>query len=128
MVCYEALTGRHPFQRARADEIVEAIRKQIPPPASEINPGSEPVDWTGRAQGNGKAAMPSFRQRPRVCRAPNKALRNEPIEYFDPSRTRPRLQRAAKALETGDYQFASEILGELEAEGHIDNSISALRH
>ena len=27
----------------------------------------------------------------------NKALRNEPIEFFDPERTRPRLQRATKA-------------------------------
>src|ERR1700674_2337454 len=38
VVCYEALTGRHPFQRARADEVVEAILNQIPPPASEVNP------------------------------------------------------------------------------------------
>ena len=37
VVCYEALTGRHPFQRARADEVVEAILNQIPPPASEVN-------------------------------------------------------------------------------------------
>ena len=51
----------------------------------------------------------------------NKALRNEPIEFFDPERTRPRLQRATKALEEGDFQFAGEILGELEAEGHMDD-------
>src|SRR6202140_4248783 len=38
VVAYEALTGRHPFQRARADEIVDAIRRQVPPPASDINP------------------------------------------------------------------------------------------
>ena len=57
----------------------------------------------------------------------NKALRNEPIEFFDPERTRPRLQRATKALEEGDFQFAGEILGELEAEGHMDNSIGSLR-
>src|SRR6266566_3007680 len=37
VVCYEALTGRHPFQRTRADEVVEAILNQIPPPASEVN-------------------------------------------------------------------------------------------
>src|SRR5271163_4925420 len=57
----------------------------------------------------------------------NKALRNEPIEFFDPERTRPRLQRATKALEEGDFQFAGEILGELEAEGHMDTSIGSLR-
>ena len=53
----------------------------------------------------------------------SKALRNEPIEFFDPERTRPRLQRATKALEDGDLQFAGEILGELEAEGHMDAEI-----
>src|SRR5712692_5068889 len=30
-VCYEALTGRHPFQRTRADEVAEAILREIPP-------------------------------------------------------------------------------------------------
>src|SRR5579864_6112128 len=36
VVCYEALTGRHPFQRGRVDEVVDAILNQIPPPASEV--------------------------------------------------------------------------------------------
>jgi serine/threonine-protein kinase len=53
-----------------------------------------------------------------------KALRNEPIEMFDPARIQPRIQRAAKAFEQGDYQFASEILSELEAEGHMDPAMS----
>src|ERR1700680_1917573 len=37
VVCYEALAGRHPFQRGRADEVVDAILHEIPPPASELN-------------------------------------------------------------------------------------------
>jgi eukaryotic-like serine/threonine-protein kinase len=128
VVCYEALTGRQPFQRARADEIVDAIRKQIPPPASEINPAvSQSV---GRVVHKGMAKQPwhRFASAREFGEVLNKALRNEPIEFFDPARTRPRLERATKALETGDYQFAGEILGELEAEGHIDSSISTLRH
>jgi tetratricopeptide (TPR) repeat protein len=56
-----------------------------------------------------------------------KALRNEPISDFDPSRTKPRIERAQKAFDDGDQQFASEILSELEAEGHIDPAISFLR-
>jgi len=128
VVAYEALTGRHPFQRARADEIVEAIRRQIPPPASDINPAvSQSI---GRVVHKGMAKQPwhRFSSARELSDALNKALRNEPIEFFDPSRTRPRLERATKALETGDYQFAGEILGELEAEGHLDSSISSLRH
>jgi eukaryotic-like serine/threonine-protein kinase len=128
VVAYEAFTGRHPFQRARADEIVEAIRRQIPPPASDINPAvSQSI---GRVVHKGMAKQPwhRFSSVREFSDALNKALRNEPIEFFDASRTRPRLERATKAMETGDYQFAGEILGELEAEGHIDSSISSLRH
>jgi eukaryotic-like serine/threonine-protein kinase len=128
VVAYEALTGRHPFQRARADEIVEAIRRQVPPPASDINPGvSQSI---GRVVHKGMAKQPwhRFPSARDFSDALNKALRNEPIEFFDPSRTKPRLERASKALETGDYQFAGEILGELEAEGHLDTSITSLRH
>jgi eukaryotic-like serine/threonine-protein kinase len=128
VVAYEALTGRHPFQRARADEIVEAIRRQIPPPASDINPAvSQSI---GRVVHKGMAKQPwhRFSSAREFSDALNKALRNEPIEFFDSSRTRPRVERATKAMETGDYQFAGEILGELEAEGHLDSSITSLRH
>jgi serine/threonine-protein kinase len=128
VVAYEALTGRQPFHRARADEIVDAIRRQVPPPASDINPAvSQSI---GRVVHKGMAKQPwhRFSSAREFSDALNKALRNEPIEFFDASRTRPRLERASKALETGDYQFAGEILGELEAEGHIDSSITSLRH
>ena len=127
VVCYEALTGRQPFQRARADEIVEAIRKQVPPPASEINPAVSQAIGRVVHKGMAKQAWHRFASAREFGEVLNKALRNEPIDFFDPSRTRPRLERATKALETGDYQFAGEILGELEAEGHIDAAISALR-
>jgi serine/threonine-protein kinase len=128
VVAYEALTGRHPFQRARADEIVDAIRRQIPPPASDINPAvSQSI---GRVVHKGMAKQPwhRFSSARELSDSLNKALRNEPIEFFDVSRLRPRLERATKALETGDFQFAGEILGELEAEGHLDTSIISLRH
>jgi eukaryotic-like serine/threonine-protein kinase len=89
VVAYEALTGRHPFQRARADEIVEAIRRQIPPPASDINPAvSQSI---GRVVHKGMAKQPwhRFSSAREFSDALNKALRNEPIEFFDSSRTRP---------------------------------------
>jgi len=128
VVCYEALTGRQPFARARADEIVDAIRRQIPPPASEINPAVSAS--IGRVVHKGMAKQPwnRFSSARDFSDALNKALRNEPIEFFDPARTRPRLERANKALQSGDYQYAGEILAELEAEGHMDTSISSLRH
>jgi serine/threonine protein kinase len=127
VVCYEAMTGRNPFQRARADEVVDAILRQIPPLAGELNSSiSQPVSRVLH-KGMAKQSWHRFASARDFGDTLNKALRNEPIEFFDPERTRPRLQRATKALEEGDFQFAGEILGELEAEGHMDNSIGSLR-
>src|SRR5271167_4740473 len=127
VVCYEALTGRNPFQRARADEVVDAILHQIPPLATELNATvTQPVSRVLH-KAMAKQSWHRFASARDFGDTLNKALRNEPIEFFDPERTRPRLQRATKALEEGDFQFAGEILGELEAEGHMDNSIGSLR-
>ncbi|MEZ5366703.1 MAG: PEGA domain-containing protein, partial [Bryobacterales bacterium] len=56
-----------------------------------------------------------------------KALRNEPLEIFSAEKIKPRLERASKAFEEGDYEFAQEILSELEAEGRLDPQITFLR-
>ena len=127
VVCYEALTGRHPFQRTRADEVVEAILNQTPPPASEVNSAVSPSLSRVVHKGMAKQAWHRFSNARELGDTLGKALRNENIEFFDPERTRPRLQRATKALAEGDLQFAGEIIGELEAEGHMDAEIGALR-
>ena len=125
--CYEALTGRQPFRRARSEEIVEAILRLVPPPASDLNGSVN--DAISRVLHKGMAKQPwhRFATARDFSDALNKALRNQPIEFFDPARLRPRLERATRALEDGDFQFAGEILGELEAEGHMDSSIALLR-
>ena len=127
VVCYEALTGRHPFQRTRADEVVEAILNQIPPPASEVNSAISQAVSRVVHKGMAKQAWHRFASAREFGDTLSKALRNEPIEFFDAERTRPRLQRATKALADGDLQFAGEILGEIEAEGHMDADIQSLR-
>jgi hypothetical protein len=127
VVCYEALTGRHPFRRSNEDDIVEAIRHQIPPPASELNATvSQPVC---RVVHKGMAKQPWHRFSTARDFGENliKALRNEPIEFLDAAQLGPRLQRATRALEEGDHQYAEELLAGLEAEGHIDSSINLLR-
>jgi serine/threonine-protein kinase len=127
VVCYEAMTGRNPFQRTRADEVVDAILHHIPPLASELNSAiSQPVSRVLH-KAMAKQSWHRFASARDFGDTLNKALRNEPIEFFDPERTRPRLLRATKALEEGDFQFAGEILGELEAEGHMDEAIGSLR-
>jgi tetratricopeptide (TPR) repeat protein len=51
---------------------------------------------------------------------------NGGIGPASPARIQPRIERAAKAFEEGDLQFASEILGELKAAGHSDPGIDSL--
>jgi eukaryotic-like serine/threonine-protein kinase len=127
IVSYEAMTGRNPFRRARADEVVDAILHHIPPLATELNSTvSQPVSRVLH-KAMAKQSWHRFASARDFGDTLNKARRNEPIEFFDPERTRPRMQRATKALEEGDFQFAGEILGELEAEGHMDTTIVSLR-
>ena len=127
VVCYEALTGRQPFRRPSQDEVVDAILHQIPPPACELN--SSVSQSISRVVHKGMAKQPwhRFANVRDFGETLNKALRNEPIEFFDPAQLRPRLERATRALEEGDHQYAGELLAGLEAEGHIDSGIDLLR-
>jgi serine/threonine protein kinase len=127
VVCYEALTGRQPFRRPYEDEIIDAILHQIPPPASELN--STVSQQVSRVVHKGMAKQPwhRFSTARDFGETLYKALRNEPIEFFDAAHLRPRLERANRAFEEGDYQFAEELLTGLEAEGHIDSSVALLR-
>jgi serine/threonine protein kinase len=127
VVCYEALTRRQPFRGNSEEEIIDAILKQIPPPASEINSAVSQTISRVVHKAMAKQAWHRFGSAREFSDTLQKALRNEPIELFDPSRIQPRVQRANKAFEGGDYQFAAEIVGELEAEGNMDPAISLLR-
>jgi serine/threonine protein kinase len=127
VVCYEALTRRKPFERPTEDETVEAIRSYIPPPVSEINSAVNEALSRTVHKCMAKQAWHRFSSARECGDVLRKALRNEPIEYFDAARIQPRIERVKRAQSEGDYQFAKEILTELEAEGHIDLQISLLR-
>jgi serine/threonine protein kinase len=120
IVCYEALVRRKPFRGATEDEVRSAILKQIPPPASEINPSVNETISRVIHKAMAKRPRNRFESAREFGEMLQKALRNQPIELFDPSRIQPRMQRASKALDCGDDQLAGEIVGELEAEGNID--------
>lgn len=127
VVSYETLSGRRPFDGPTEQEIMAAILQQIPPPASDYNPAvSEAVSRVVH-KAMAKQSWHRFSSASAFAEALQKALRGEPIELFDPDRIQPRLQRARKAYEQSDHQFAAEILNELEAEGNLDSEISALR-
>jgi serine/threonine-protein kinase len=127
VVTYEALTRRRPFQGASESEVVEAILRHSPPPISALN---HEVGYSiSQVVHKAIAKQPwhRFFNMREFADALQKAARNEPLEYFDASKIKPRLERAAKSFEGGDYVFASEVLSELEAEGHLDQEIALLR-
>lgn len=127
VVAYETLTQRRPFDRSNQYEIIQAVRSHIPPPASDFN--SAVSQTISRVIHKAMAKQPyhRFSTTREFAETLQKALRGEPIEIFEPSKIQPRIQRATKAFEQGDYQFSDEILTELGAEGHIDPQMSTLR-
>jgi serine/threonine-protein kinase len=127
VTAYEALTRRQPFRGPTEDAVIQAILTQIPPPASDLNPSVSHVISRVVHKAIAKQPWNRFDTARELGDTLQKAARNEPIALFDPARTRPRIQTAAKALEKGDHQFAGEIIGELEAEGNIDPEITLLR-
>ncbi len=125
-VCYETLTLRRAFEGSSDSEISIAILHQHPPSANEINRvASESI---GRVVHKAIAKHPwhRFSSAREFGETLQKALHNDPIEFFDPVRVLTRVDRAEKAFVRGEYQVAAEIVGELESEGHIDQEITHL--
>jgi serine/threonine protein kinase len=127
VVCYEALTLRKPFERRTNAETFEAIRRQVPPPACDLNPLVSQLLSRVIHKALAKAPYNRFSTAREFAEVLQKALNNQPIERFDKSKLQPRIERARKAQAEGDLQFASEVLAELEAEGHFDPEMTVLR-
>ena len=127
VVCYEGLTGRKPFDRPTADEVIQAIRSHVPPPASDLSPSVN--EQVSRSVHRALAKQPYHRyaSAKEFAEVLRRSSRNEHVELFDSLKIRPRINRVKKALSEGDYQFATELLGELEAEGNMDAEMSLLR-
>ncbi len=127
VVAFETLTRRRPFEGSTEHDIVQAILHHIPPPASDLNPMVNPTVARVIHKAMAKQPYHRFATARDFGDTLQRAMRNEPIEIFDPAKIRPRLERARKAFEQADFQFAAEILAELEAEGHIDHDMAMLR-
>ncbi len=127
VVSYEALTGRKPFARSNEGDLFDAVRTFIPPAASEINPAVNQLISRTVHKGMAKQPWHRFSSAREYAETLQKALRNEAIERFDRAKIQPRIERIKKAQAEGDYQFATEILTELESEGHMDPEMSMLR-
>jgi eukaryotic-like serine/threonine-protein kinase len=127
VVCYETLTRRRPFEGGKESEIAEAILHAVPPPVSDLNPAVGQTLSRVIHKALAKQPWNRYSSAKEFAETLQKGLHNDPIEFFDPTRIRPRIERATNAFEQGDLQFASEILGELESEGHLDPAIPPLK-
>ena len=123
---FEALTHRRAFEAPSEAGTADAVLHRIPPPACELNPAVSLI--LSRVIHKAMARQPwnRYASAREFADTLLKALRNEPIGFFDPARIQPRIERAQKAFEQGDLEFAAEILDELESEGHIDPSLAPL--
>jgi len=127
VVCYEALARRRPFRGATEVELVEAILRSAPPPVSDINSNVKYVMSQVVHKALAKQPWHRFYTAKEFGEALLKACRGEALEYFDNSKIKPRLERAAASFNSGDYEFAAEVLTELEGEGYLDQGITLLR-
>jgi serine/threonine-protein kinase len=127
VVCYESLTLRRPFELATENEVAEAILRHIPAPVHELNPSIPLAVSQAVHKAMAKEPLHRYRSAREFAETLQKALHNEPIEIFNPSRLQPRMKRAREAFTKGDYDYAREILGEIESEGHLDKQIGELR-
>jgi serine/threonine protein kinase len=127
VMAYQMFSRRRPFERPTESEIVDAILRETPPSISDLNPNVNQAISRVVHKAIAKQPWNRFSTARDFADCLQKAYRGEQIEYFDPNRIRPRVERAKKAFEQGDYQFASEILVELDAEGHLDPQMSQIR-
>ena len=127
VVCYETLTRRRPFEGGGEAAIANAILRVVPPPVCDLNPAASQTLSRVIHKALAKQPWNRYTSAREFADTLQKGLRNERIEFFNPELLRPRIARATAAFEQGDLQFASEILSELEAEGHIDPAIVPLK-
>ncbi len=130
-VAYEALTAVHPFLRdpGRRDsdaDIAAAITSYNPVLASDLNPSVSRAVAQVVAKAMAKDPWNRFESAAVFADALQRAMRNETVEALNPSGMRIRLERARRSFDHKDYQFAFEIIRELESEGHSDPGISEL--
>ena len=127
VVCYEILGRRRPFTGANRDEVIRAILRSGPPPLSELNPHVTAALSQLIHAGLAKRPYNRYQTSREFADCLQKALRNQPIERFQAAKVEPRIQRVEKALADQEYEFANEVLVELEEEGQLHPAIRSLR-
>ena len=127
VMAFEVFTRRKPFEGPTEREIVEAILRESPPAASDVDPTVNQSVSRVIHKAMAKQPWHRFATAREFAECLAKAHRGEAIECFDSAHLGPRIQRAKTTFAQGDTQFALEIVTELEAEGHLDPEVKLLR-
>ncbi len=127
VVSYQAFSRRRPFEGATADETIQAILNRVPPPVSELNQAVSRAISQVVHKAMAKQPYHRFAHVREYGDCLQKALRGDPLDIFDESKILPRLERARKAVEADEFDFANEVLAGLEAEGYLHPDIAGLR-
>ena len=127
VVSYQAFSRRRPFEGATADETIHAIVNRVPPPISEINPQVSRALSQVVHKAMAKQPYHRFASVREYGDCLQKALRGESLDIFDESKILPRVERARRAVDAGEFDFANEVLAGLEAEGYLHPDMGGLR-
>ena len=127
VVSYQAFSRRRPFEGATADETIHAIVNRVPPPVSEINPQVSRALSQVVHKAMAKQPYHRFASVREYGDCLQKALRGEALDIFDESKILPRVERARRAVDAGEFDFANEVLAGLEAEGYLHPDMGGLR-
>jgi hypothetical protein len=129
VICYESLTCRCPFLRRTAAETIDAVRTHAPPPASDFNSRVPSALSAVVQKAMAKSPALRFTSARDFAAALRKALTEEVEVKAEPApTTQARILRAQKAIASAQYDFALEILIELEAGSSADPEVAALRN
>jgi len=126
-VFYETLIGRRAFERDNEKKVIDAILREIPPIASELDRNVPMVISQIVHKMIAKKPDRRFAGMREVIDTLQKAVRREPIEYFNPENFQQGIQSARAAFQRKDFELASEILYTVEAEGYVDAEALRMR-
>jgi serine/threonine-protein kinase len=127
VVSYQAFSRRRPFEGATADETIQAIMNRVPPPVSDLNQAVSRSISQVVHKAMAKQPYHRFANVREYGDCLQKALRNDPLDIFDESKILPRVERARRAVEAAEFDFANEVLAGLESEGYLHPDMAGLR-
>ena len=126
-VCYEALTGVHPFARQNEAETAGAILEHVPVLSSSVNSLVSRPLAQAVAQAMAKDPRKRFESAAAFGDALQRGLRNERSSNTLLTNPQNRLARAQRSFARGDYEFTREIIEQLDADGVDDAEVEKLK-